>query len=98
MSSVELDTRFRIAPNVTFRSLGDGQGAVVVETKSGQLYTCNDTTTAFLDSVDGSRSLAEIVDRLHAMFDVDRDTLETDLRSIATDLVDNGLIASVGHE
>jgi hypothetical protein len=98
MTAIELETKFRIAPNVTFRSLGDGQGAVVVETKSGQLYTCNDTTTAFLDSVDGSRSLNEIVERLHGMFDVDRAMLETDLRGIAADLVENGLIAPVGHE
>jgi pyrroloquinoline quinone biosynthesis protein D len=87
-------TRLALSPNITFRSLGEGQGAVVVETKTGQLYSCNDTTTAFLEAIDGKRNFQEIVDRLHGIFDVDRAALEADLTAVGADLLDNGLIVA----
>ena len=92
---IALQTALKLSPNVTFRSLGDGQGAVVVETRTGQLYSCNDTTTAFLEAIDGKRTLEEIVDKLHAVFEVERAVLEADLNTIATELLDNGLIESL---
>jgi hypothetical protein len=95
MSLFDLSTKLQHSSDVTFRSLGDGQGAVVVETKTGQLYTCNDTTTAFLEAIDGKRTLGEIVDQLHHIFDVDRTVLEADLKGIASELLNNGLIKPI---
>ncbi|MEX2129199.1 MAG: PqqD family protein [Xanthobacteraceae bacterium] len=92
---INLRTKLQLSPDVTFRSLGDGQGAVVVETKTGQLYTCNDTTTAFLEALDGTRTLGEIVDELHCIFDVDQPVLESDLNDIAGELLNNGLITPI---
>jgi pyrroloquinoline quinone biosynthesis protein D len=92
---ITLQTALKLSPDVTFRSLGEGQGAVVVEIKTGQLYSCNDTTTAFLEAIDGTRTLEDIVDQLHAVFEVDRTVLEADLNSIAIELLDNGLIESL---
>jgi hypothetical protein len=89
---IEPQTTLKLSPDVTFRSLGEGQGAVIVETKTGELYSCNDTTAAFLEAIDGQRSFNEIVGELHGMFEVDRAALEADLNAIGTDLLGNGLI------
>jgi pyrroloquinoline quinone biosynthesis protein D len=86
------ETMLKLSSDITFRSLGAGQGAVIVETKTGQLYSCNDTTTAFLEAIDGERSFKDVVDELHGIFDVDRGVLESDLSAIAANLRDSGLI------
>jgi hypothetical protein len=93
-TSIEPQSTLKLSPDVTFRSLGDGQGAVVVETKTGLLFSCNDTTTALLDAIDGKRSFKEIVDRLHGTFEVDRAVLEADLKGIVGELLDSGLIVT----
>ncbi len=85
-------TTLKLSPDVTFRSLGDGQGAVIVETKTGELYSCNDTTTAVLEAIDGQRRFDDIVGELHGRFEVDRAVLEADLHAIGAELLDSGLI------
>ena len=70
-----------------------GDGAVVLLARSGQLYTCNDTTEAFLDKVDGARSLDQIVDLLSDEFELDRATLEQDRAELAAELVTEGILA-----
>lgn len=79
-----------IAPNATFQSLGDG--AVILRTDSGQLYTCNETTEAFLKSVDGHRTLGAITAEILASFEVDQETLRSDLTDLVADLVAQGII------
>ena len=75
-----------------FQSLGDS--AVILMLDSGQLYTCNETTEAFLKAVDGVRSLAEIIDTVLPEFEVDRDTLRSDLLALAANLSVEGIIAA----
>jgi len=76
----------------SFQSLGDS--AVILMLDSGQLYTCNETTEAFLKAVDGVRSLAEIIDTVLPEFEVDRDTLRSDLLALAANLSVEGIIAA----
>jgi coenzyme PQQ synthesis protein D (PqqD) len=82
-----------IAPNATFQSLGDG--AVILRTDSGQLFTCNETTEAFLKHVDGRRTLGDITSQVLAEYDVDREVLSTDILALADDLAAQGIIVKV---
>ena len=47
-----------LAPHATFRTVGSG--AVLLDTKSGHIYSCNETAQDFLGRLDGSRDVAEI--------------------------------------
>ena len=40
-------TILRLADDVTFQSLGDGQETVILSLETGTLYTCNETTETF---------------------------------------------------
>jgi|tagenome__1003787_1003787.scaffolds.fasta_scaffold16789563_1 hypothetical protein len=79
-----------LAPNATFQSLGDG--AVILMIDSGQLYTCNETTEAFLNNIDGQRNFGAILDLLVSKFATDRETLSQDFRLVVDDLQSNGIL------
>lgn len=87
-------TILRLADDASVQHVGDG--AVVLLARSGQLYTCNGTTEAFLDKVDGARSLDQIVGLLCQEFEVDKDTLDEDMAALAADLVSEGILAAPG--
>jgi len=87
-----LDQVFALSPAASFQSVGDG--AVVLLADSGQLYSCNDTSEAFLRHVDGKRSLGEIVDLLTQEYEVERDVLAADLAELAESLKHEGVIVS----
>lgn len=78
----------KLADSISFQKLGDddGDGAVVLEVKSGQLHTCNDTTAEFLAALDGNRTFAMVVDQLEGTFEVDREVLTSDLAELAKTL------------
>jgi hypothetical protein len=78
----------KLADNISFQKLGDGdgEGAVVLEVKSGQMHTCNDTTAEFLAALDGNRTFAMVVDQLEGTFEVDREVLTSDLAELAKTL------------
>jgi pyrroloquinoline quinone biosynthesis protein D len=83
---------FSLSPKVSFQALGQGEGAVVLTLESGQLYTCNDTTTAFLSALDGKRTFDTVTGVLEDEFEVDREELRADLTALATHLLDEGVI------
>ncbi len=94
MAEIASETVLRMADDASVQHVGDG--AVVLLARSGQLYTCNDTTEAFLDKVDGARSLDQIVGLLSDEFDVDRETLDQDMAALAAELVSEGILADPG--
>ena len=69
-----------------------GDGAVILLAGSGQLYTCNQTTEAFLKQVDGRRDLGTIIALLCEEFDVDRQTASEDFRQLAGELMSEGIV------
>ena len=77
MAQIASEMVLRLADDASVQHVGDG--AVVLLARSGQLYTCNGTTEAFLDKVDGARSLDQIVVLLSDEFEVDKDTLDQDM-------------------
>ncbi len=90
MPAFDEATILAMAPTASFQSVGEG--AVILLTDSGQLYSCNETTEAFLKSVDGVRTLGDIVDAVMSEFAVDRDTLSTDLLALAAELEAQGIV------
>lgn len=83
---------FSISDTVSFQPLGKGEGAVVLLISSGDIFTCNDTTSAFLSSVDGQRTFATAVQQLADRFEVERPVLRADLEKLAVDLSAVGII------
>jgi len=77
--------------HASFQSVGDG--AVVLLGDSGQLFTCNETTEAFLKKVDGKRPFEEIVALFKDEFDVDEATASRDLAELSDTLVTEGILA-----
>ena len=73
MTDFDNDTIFDFSPLASFQSVGDG--AVILLTDSGQLFSCNETTESFLRKVDGTRNLDAIVSLMAEEYDADRDTL-----------------------
>ena len=94
MAEIGSETVLRMADDASVQHVGDG--AVVLLARSGQLYTCNDTTEAFLDKVDGARSLDQIIDLLSDEFEVDKATLDEDMAELAAELVAEGILADPG--
>lgn len=94
MVEIGSKTVLRMADDASVQHVGDG--AVVLLARSGQLYTCNDTTEAFLDKVDGARSLDQIIDLLSDEFEVDKATLDEDMAELAAELVAEGILADPG--
>jgi pyrroloquinoline quinone biosynthesis protein D len=90
MSSVNSDTVFAWNEQASLQSAGDG--AVILLADSGQLYTCNETTEAFLKNVDGTRRFAEIVKLFVEEFEIDEATAERDLKELSGNLVTEGII------
>jgi pyrroloquinoline quinone biosynthesis protein D len=90
MSEINEATVFSLAPNASFQALGEG--AVILLIDSGQLYTCNETTEAFLKRVDGQRNFGAILSLLMAEFAVDRETLGHDFLLIADQLRSEGIV------
>lgn len=81
-----------LSNGVSCQPLGEGEGAVVLIIESGQLFTCNDTTSAFLATVDGKRCFADVVQTLLDTFDVSADELRQDLAALAEELQKEGVL------
>lgn len=92
------DSRLRLNEDVVFQSLGDGHETVIVSLGTGFLYSCNDTTRAFLDALDGNKTLAEIARQLVEVFMVPEERLLNDLRLLAEKMLAEGLISVANEE
>jgi pyrroloquinoline quinone biosynthesis protein D len=90
MAEIDGSTVLSMANNASFQSLGEG--AVVLLADSGQLYTCNETTEAFLRLVDGQRRFDAIVEALLSEFDVEPARAAGDFLEIAEHLRSEGII------
>ena len=89
---IEPGTILSITEDASMQDMGDG--AVVLLADSGQLYTCNETTQAFLAKVDGQRSLGDIVALLCDEFEVDAATAGADFQLLAEELVSEGIVGA----
>jgi hypothetical protein len=92
MPSLSQNVRLKLADDVTFQSLGPGEETVLLSLNSGYLYTCNETTAAFLRRLDGRCPLAVVIDMLFDEFKVPREALSADMTVLATKLLEEKLI------
>jgi hypothetical protein len=85
-------TRLQLASQISLQELGADEGGVVLRLDSGELYTVNDTTLAFLRELDGTRTIADVARRMIEVFDVDEATLVVDLTDIASELMRESVV------
>jgi pyrroloquinoline quinone biosynthesis protein D len=83
---------YALSPIASFETVGDG--AVILLGDSGQLYSCNDTSEAFLRNVDGQRSIDEIARLMESEYEVALETLIGDLNELAAELESEGIVVS----
>ncbi len=88
-------SRLKLSEDATFQSMGPGEQTVVLSLSSGYLYTCNETTAAFLEALDGRRTVGEIVENLTKRYDVTPQRLESDLVELANRLMGEKLIVEL---
>ena len=88
-------SRLQLGDNTTFQTMGPGQDTVLLSLSSGYLYTCNETTTAFLQGLDGKRTLAEITSELAGDYDVCPQQLQSDMQAMAERLLAEQLIVEM---
>ncbi len=93
MTSTPLpNLRLKLADDVTFQSLGNSSDTVVFSLNSGYLYTCNETTAAFLQALDGRRTLAEVIEALWGQYEVSQEDLTRDMTALADKLLQEKLL------
>jgi pyrroloquinoline quinone biosynthesis protein D len=85
-------TRLRLADDVTFQSLGPGEETVLLSLSSGYLYTCNETTAAFLRRLATPRGLDAVVNELLEEFEVSPEVLRRDMQALAENLLAEKLL------
>lgn len=85
--------RLSLVPDISLQALGQGEGGVLLNLKSGEMFSINDTAFEFLARVDGKRTIDQIVGELLDLFEVDRETLAADVMEIAEELKKEKLLA-----
>ena len=83
-----------LAPKVAMQALGANEGGVLLRLDSGEMYSINDTTLDFLRRLDGTRTIASIVDEMIAFIDVDAAVLTADLIDVANELRRESLVVA----
>ena len=87
-------SRFILADDVTFQSMGPGEDTVVLSLGSGYLFTCNETSESFLRALGAGKTFTEIVDELAEEYDVPKSRLQADLAALAEKMLAEKLIVS----
>ena len=88
-------TVLKPADDVSHQEMSPDGETVILSLSSGTLFTCNETTRAFLESLDGQKTFAQVIDELHAQYDVDRGELREDIARIADEMVAMKLLCTV---
>ena len=83
---------YALADGVSFETVSDG--SVVLVFRSGQLYSCNETSTAFLVELDGKRTLGDVAPAMAETFDAPSEDILADLDAIAAEMLAEGIIVS----
>jgi hypothetical protein len=83
--------------SVQVQDLPDGS-ALLYDTEKAIAYPVTETAALVWRACDGTHSLEQIVDKLHAEFDAARETIVDDVTKLIDDLASKGLIdaSSVG--
>ncbi len=93
MGRLSLDQRVRVSDDVVFREL-EGE-AVLLNLASGMYFGLDPIGTRVWQLLGEHQMLRAVLERMLDEFDVDRETLQSDLLSLADDLSSHGLIQPV---
>ena len=86
----QLKASVRVPERVLMRRVGDEH--VLLNLEDEIYYGLNPVGSRLIELAENGATLAEIVDRLFAEFEVGREQLELDVRRLAADLIAAGLI------
>ena len=90
------DKIFELNSNASFREMGE-EGIILI-TDSGQLYSTNETGTAFMNHLGKDMSFQEIIRQLSKEFDVTAETLTQDLLEFTEHLFTEDVLRISGRE
>lgn len=90
MKKITKDTILAFQKTASVQAVADG--AVILLSDSGQLYTANSTTEAVLRHIDGQRRIGDLVAALCEEFDIGPETAAEDVIEIAGRLIDEGVL------
>ena len=93
--SLSLDDALTIAPDVMFRNLNDE--AVLLDLKNGTYFGLNDVGARAWELILEHGRLSRVLDLLLHEFDADRQAVERDLLSLASQLVARQLAVAKPH-
>lgn len=86
-------TRYRRAEAVSFTEL-DGE-TICLNLEAGQYVGMKEVAQTIWERLADPSGLDDLVQRVTAEYDVDRDTAATDVRSFLADLMEAGLVEAV---
>ena len=92
---LEENSVLHLRPHVTVQEFGGSDGGVILNLRTGEMYSVNETGVAFLQKLGNQNSVAAIADQLVETFDVSRDVLIADLIELGGQLLAEDLL-SVG--
>ena len=81
---------YRSSPDVVSRHLGSG--AVLVHLPSNQIFELNETGTAIWELLSQGAAPEQAANRLVERFDIDREAALAEIRSLASQFVESGLL------
>lgn len=84
---------YALADGVSFETVSDG--SVILVFRSGQLYSCNETSTAFLTELDGKQDLGQVAAAMAEQFDAAPEEILGDIETIAAQMLSEGIIVKV---
>jgi hypothetical protein len=84
------DARLSLSADATLRGVGDE--AVILNVKSGEIYTCNETAREFIRKLDGTRTLGDASGEMEREYDIDQATLLSDLSELIAYLLEEGVL------
>jgi hypothetical protein len=90
MTDVSLTSTARVSDDVVFREL-DGE-AVLLDLETGTYFGLDSVGTRIWQLIGDSGTLATILDRIVAEYEVERSTARTDLLDLVQALADRGLV------
>lgn len=84
------------SPKVVHRELSDGEGAVLLNLESGAYYGVNEVGSVIWSLLDGTRTLAQVLDELRGRLQDVPDSLDADVQAFLSDLERRNLIVLGG--
>lgn len=92
---LHVDARLKLADDVNYQPMGDGEDGVILSLSSGYLYRCNCTAIAVLDMLQGSPTVDTLLAEFAARFAIDADQARADVLPLISHLVEQRLVEKV---